>query len=352
MSRASKFLIPVLALLLMGQGCIGGGGGSATDGGVFKTADAGETWVQMNVIPSARGIGSISGADVRVIAADPTDKSVMYIGTAANGLLYTEDSASSWRQPRTLGLLDGPVRDVDVDPTDPCTVYVVKQQRLYKTTDCLRTFDSETYVETRASVFVRRVSVDWFNPQVVWIGLSNGDVYKSSDAGKNWQKNHNFKSAISEILISQTDSRAVLVATEKNGFQKTVDGGDTWEEIKGGIESLRNANQVNAMVQTENSDTVLAATTYGILRSNDFGSTWEALKLLTSPGQVTILTLAVAPKNANRIYYAAGSTFYATMDGGVSWNTNKIPTTRIPNTMLIDPDEPSVLYIGVVQLQQ
>lgn len=354
MSSTTKLFIPLLALILVGQGCFSLGGKTVTagDGGVFKTGDAGDSWAQVNVIPGAKGIGTISGANIRTMEIDPQDKSVMYIGTLENGLLYTEDTAVTWQQPRTAALKSGPINDIEVDPNNVCTVYVAKQQRLYKTENCARSFDSETYVETRSSVFIRRIAVDWFNPDVVWIGLSNGDVFKSEDGGNTWQNKLSTRRAITEILINNSDSRSVLVSTDRKGFYKTTDSGENWEQLEEGIKALKNADMVHEMVQTSNSDTLIAATDYGLIRSNDFGNTWEALKLLTAPGQVDIKALAIAPDNANRVYYSASATFYASADGGSTWTTHSVPTTRAVEAMLIDPNDPSVLYIGVVAAQK
>jgi hypothetical protein len=57
------------------------------------------------------------------------------------------------------------------------------------------------------------------------------------------------------------------------------------------------------------------------------------------------------PADANEIMYAAGSTFYLSVDGGAKWTTSKIPTARVPQAMLYDPSAEAV-YLGVAALEE
>jgi len=62
--------------------------------------------------------------------------------------------------------------------------------------------------------------------------------------------------------------------------------------------------------------------------------------------------VGVSATDGNDLYYAALSTFYVSTDGGVTWKTAKIPTTRIPEAMLIDPKAPNVVYLGVAATEK
>ncbi|MBI4713822.1 hypothetical protein HY771_01390 [Candidatus Uhrbacteria bacterium] len=338
-------------IILLGAGCsqLGGKGSKAPDGGVFKTTDAGKTWATANVVPTAQGIGTLATTNVINMEMDPQDNGVFYLGTRESGVLYSDDIAASWRLPRQVALRDGVVFEVQVDPFDRCTVYIAKGSRLYKTTDCLRTIDDETYVETRAGVNVVRIALDWYTQGTIWIGLSNGDVLKSIDAGKTWKSVLKLGKEVSQILISNKDSRQIIVASYTLGFQRTSDGGDHWEKYDGDTARLTGTQIVYGLVQNKDASVTLATTKYGILRSMDFGLTWEPLKLLTSPSQVIIRAVGISPKDSNTIYYAVNSTFFTSTDSGKTWQTQKFPSTRIPRTMIVDPKDPAVVYVGVAE---
>ncbi len=346
-------LISLISILsLTGAGCFGSNKSAGTDGGVFRTVDAGAAFVQQSVIVSSKGVGSIGAANVVTLAMDPGDSRTVYAGTLANGLLYSLDAAESWQQPREAGLREGTVSAVAADPADACTLYVAKSQRLYKTTDCMRSFNPDAYVETRAGVTVSKIAVDWYDSKIVWIGLSNGDVLRSDDAAATWRTSVTGGETVTALVVDNADSRAVLVGTDGEGFFKTVDSGVTWTQVKDGLKEWRNASKVSALSQTKDGSVLIAASGYGLLRSKDFGSTWEALQLLTSPGQVSIRSAVVDPNSADVIVYPAGSTFYRSVDGGAKWTTSKIPSVRTPMALLPDPTNASVLYLGVATLEK
>ncbi len=344
--------LPVLLLLvtLLGAGCPSLGGGTkakVADGGVFKTADAGKTWTQVSAVPTVQGMGTLGTSNVISMEADPKDKFFLYVTTRDNGMLYSEDGAISWRLPRQAALRDGTIQGVEVDPSDSCTVYIAKGARLYKTSDCMRTFDDEVYVESRGGIRIQQIALDWYAKETVWMGLSNGDVLKSTDGGKSWKTMLKINKEISEILMSQKDSRVMLISTFDSGVQRTTDGGDHWEKLEGVFTEFPNASRVYGITQTKDGSVMLAATQHGLLRSKDLGSSWESMNLLTSPGQLTIRAAGIAPKDPNVIYYATPSTFYRTSDGGQTWQTQKFPSSRVPRALLVDQDDASVLYVGV-----
>lgn len=352
-----KRIFPVLLLIvLLGAGCPGLGGKGAkskvADGGIYKTADAGKTWTQVSAVPTAQGMGTLVTSDVISMEQDAKDKFFLYAATRDNGFVYSEDGALSWRLPRQLTLRDGTISAIEVDPSDSCRVFIAKGSRLYKSTDCMRTFDDEAYVESRGGIRVMRLALDWYTKGTIWMGLSNGDVLKSSDDGKSWKSVLKVNEEISEIFMSQKDSRVMLISTFGAGIQRTTDGGDHWEKLEGAFLELSNAQNVHDLTQTKDGSVMIAATEYGLLRSLDLGSSWEPLTLLTSPGQITIRAVGVAPKDPNVIFYATPGTFYRSADGGKTWQTQKFPSFRVPRALIVDQDDNSVLYVGVATATQ
>lgn len=354
--RVPKLVLIASAFALTGAGCLGFGGGNSAapsnDGGVYKTLNAGVDWTQQTAVPSARGVGTIAGTSVFSFAMDPEDNEVIYLGTRENGLLYTVDAAGSWHQPRLEALQEGRINAVAIDPTNTCTMFAAKDKRLYKTEDCLRSFNTEAYVETREEVQIARVAVDWFNADVVWLGLSNGDILKSEDGAETWRSVNTLRTSITGILVNNTDSRQVLVSTADRGFYKTVDGGANWVQLEDQLKDFRDADNVTRLIQDKTGGTVLAASEYGLLRSLDFGDTWEAIPLLTQPGQVEIKALGMDPENPEHIYYAASSTFYSTTTGGAPWATQRMPSTREPIHLIVDPADPNIVYLGVATVEE
>ncbi len=341
-----KKILPLLFLfVLLGAGCgTGAKKSTGSDGGVFKTVNSGTVWTQSSSVPTAKGIGTLTTANILTLSMDPEDASFLYAGTREDGFLYSDDAGASWHQPKDAALSTGFISAIKVDPKNVCTVYVAKGPRLYKSMNCMRTFQNDAYLESRSNVSVTRIAVDWFDPKTVWIGLSNGDVQKSTDSGKTWSNSMHAKDQIISIIVNQKDSRKILVATATNGMRKTEDGGATWTDVSD--HTLPGAISVHDLVQSKDSGAVIAVTAYGLIRSKDFGTTWEQIKLVTAPGQVNIQTMGMDVAKPDVLYYATAATFYKSADGGLTWQTEKFPSTRLPRAILVDPTDSSVVYVG------
>ena len=345
-----KKLFPLfLLLVLMGAGCTAGGSTIAkqADGGVLKTSDAGKTWIFASLVPTPKGVGTLTTANVINMVMDPEDHSTLYVGTREDGFLYTNDAGASWHQPINKDLSTGTIADIQVDPKNVCTVYVAKGAQLYKTTDCMRSFQSDLYTEARPNITITRIAVDWFTPQNIWLGLSNGDLLKSTDGGTHWSTSLSVKDVITKLVINPVDSRIMLVATATHGMEKTGDGGATWADLSSSFQGFSGGKVIYDVQQTSSGNMLIAATQFGLLRSGDYGLTWSPIKLVTSPGQVVIRSVGIDASNGDQIYYATSSTFYRSTDGGVTWQTGKLPSTRVPRTLIVDPNNNTVLYVGV-----
>ncbi len=355
MRRSLAFLPLVSLLVLTGQGCTSFGASKTAgtnDGGVYRTGNAGDSWSQLVALPTAKGVGSLAGANVVALEADPQDPLVFYVGTRENGLAYTVDAGASWQRPRLEALRDGLITDVEVDPKATCTAYVVRGQRLYKTVDCARSFDQDVFVETRANVQISDLALDWYNPKVLWMGETNGDVQKSEDGGKTWRRALENRSSVTSIMVGAGDSRVVLVGTKGAGIYRTSDAGATWVQIKEELKKTRGADTVLALAQDAKGKAYVAASNYGLMRSVDAGVTWEPLQLLTAAEQVQIRALAVGPEKPDTIAYAVGGTFYRSVDGGKNWTTHKLPSTREPLRLLPDLSSADAYFVGFAAAQK
>ncbi|PJA47439.1 hypothetical protein CO172_01420 [Candidatus Uhrbacteria bacterium CG_4_9_14_3_um_filter_36_7] len=342
--QRSIFLIPIIFLFL-GAGCLPTKQ-TGRDGGIFKSTDQGKTWNQSALFPSIKGVGNLGGADIETMIMDPSDNLVFYIGTKEDGLFYSYDGANSWQRPRDTNLTSGFIPSVAVDTKNVCTVYVLKNQYVYKTIDCGRSFE-RIYDEVRSKVVPTKIAVDWYNPSHVYLGLSNGDVLKSTNEGRAWTQILTAKKEIVEIIISHADSRKVLIGTKSEGFFVSLDAGQTWKSLEQDLEPFKNADMVYDVSQNMTGSVMVAATGFGLLRSQDQGQSWEQIKLVTSPGQVIIRSVAIDPKNEKILYYVSGSTFYKTIDAGITWDTRKLPSTRSVSSMIIDTKDSSMIYLGM-----
>lgn len=345
----------LLALVLMGQGCGGGGQKQAAgpDGGIFRTADRGAVWTQLKTLNLGPKQGSIANVGIATLAIDPQDTKAVYAGTEQNGVIYSLDGGDSWAPAE--GLTTGRVPAVAVDPKDKCTIYATRGNQIFKTTNCSRDW-SAVYFDPRNVVFTS-LAIDWFNPKVLYAGTSDGDIFKSENAGEAWRSSQRVDGyRINMLTIDPRDSRIIFVATDKAGLYKTTDGGATWTQIRKELKDFDGANRANmVLIDPSVENRVYTVSKYGILQSNDGGSTWTALKLPTPSGTVDMKAFAVHPKDSKELVYATDSAVIWSSDGGQTWTPKKLPTARGASTILYDPavkDKQATVYLGTLPLKE
>lgn len=350
--RLLSLSVAALSLSLMGAGCFGGGSAAkAATGGMYTSLDAGRTWVAKNTLVTLPTPSSISSTDVLSITFDPQDDTAVYLGTKANGLFYSLDGGEGWMRPEEELAKNGAVLDIAIHPTEVCTWFVLKVDRLLKTETCGRTFATETYVETRSDERLTALALDWYNPRIVWIGTSAGDVIRSVDGGATWASVFTGRDQIQDVLISNADSRIILAATARNGYIRSSDGGATWTDFEDALDAFKSSNRVTGFAQSTNGDTIVLNSDYGLLVSKDQALTWAAIPLVTPPGEVEIYDVAISPHDANVMYYGTNNTLYKSVNGGAGWTTSELPTTRATSVLAVDPAQEAQLWLGLQTIE-
>ena len=192
------------------------------------------------------------------------------------------------------------------------------------------------------------MAVDFYDNLIVYAGNTVGDILKSGDGGIHWQVIKRFDSKIFKIMIDPSDSRIIYVATSSKGIFKTIDSGANWLDINDGLKPYSGAFEYRSLIfNPSESNSLILAAKYGLIKTNDGGQTWEALQLITPPATTDIFAVAVSPENSKEMYYTTSTTFYKTIDGGQNWITKRLPTLAIPSSIIINPNYPGVMYMGI-----
>ncbi len=359
--RLALFLVPVV-LLFTGAQCISFSGTSSanSDGGVFKSIDASDHWVAKNAIPSVSGTPrSMSGVNVLDMVVDPEDPNAFVIGTRENGLFYSFDAGETWNQSAVLAKVG--INSVAIDPRDKCTIYAAAAGgKIVRSTDCFRTFD-EVYRDAAVpQAQITDLQIDTFNPNRIFAATTRGVLLRSDTAGRTWSVAWNFghesgNGSIMQLVMNPRDSRELYVGLTYQGLWKSSDGGVSWVDLTPKLRALAKVDSYPidfrgmAISPAAPRTLIILDGQFGMLRTTDAGDTWNQVKLLTEPGNVTLQALGVSPQSEKVIYYGTASTFYRTVDGGATWETNRMPTTRVPSVLLVDEKDAKKVYMGVLK---
>lgn len=334
------------------------------DSSVFLSLDGGNTWQETTKLADSSSAKNISNLNVSLMTFDPQDNMAVYLGSYKNGLYYTYNVGRyGWIKAEDLP--NGLVADIKVDSKNKCIVYTAIANRLYKSEDCSRSF-KQVYFDNNLEVIVKAIAIDHYNSNNIYIGTSRGEIIKSMDAGLTWRTIYRLDDGISQIILSPLDSRLAFVGTMKNRIYSFNVGSNgptqDQEEIERNF-AVSNWQDLNAVLKDYNlgrtfRDFVVSgdglmfiATNQALLRSPDNGITWEKLGIIQPEKEAVINALAVDKQNSNNIYYVTNTTFFRSSDGGKTWATKKLPTTRAGSALLVDHRNPNILYLGTANLK-
>ncbi len=326
---------------------------SSDFGGIFRSVDKGETFLQKSLLATPLdSLQSIGNVSVTTMEADPQDSSALYIGTSNSGLYYSYDMASSWQKARALG--DMAIHSLEVSPDNKCRVYATSYNKIFMSKDCNRTY-KEIYNDPRSGVVFKELIIDPIVPARIYAATSYGDVLRSEDSGTTWMNIYNLGSEILDMEIPRDNTDTMYVATKK-ALLKTTNRGVNWVNIGNDFDKLAESGGSTdikkvLVIDGKNGNSIMVLTEKNILRTNNGGSNWDNLKLVTPPGKVDLYSFAVNPKNEKEIYYATATSFVKSVDGGANWKSVVLPSSRLPYHMLVNPEDPNIIYLGMWQIE-
>ncbi len=165
------------------------------------------------------------------------------------------------------------------------------------------------------------------NHNTYWAGTASGGIWVTTDNGSNWTclTNNLDALAVSDIVIptDYTTTNTIYIATgDKDhwdnrsiGVLKSTDGGSTWNPT--GISyTLADNKMVNRILLDPNNNQILiAATTNGVLKTTNGGSTWNTLLTTTN-----FIDMEYKPGDFNTLYGSTtNGTIYVSSNGGSNW---------------------------------
>ena len=322
----------------------------STGGGVFKTTDYGESW--LNVSDGYFETGSIGA-----IRAAPSNGDVVWVSTGSDGfrsnvitglgVYRSTDAGETWR---FLGLRDiGNTGAIEVHPRNPDVAYVAAighpfgpnpERGVFRTRDGGETWDHVLFISD--STGINDVEIDPSNPDVIYAaswrgerrpwtiisGSYEGGIYKSTDGGDNWRKLAGGLPTGGDVLfgkmdlaLSPTDPNvvyALIEATEPHdGLYRSSDGGATWEHVSSENNLLgRPFYYTNVDVDPTNPD-IVWVNNLALWKSTNAGSSWQ--RVGTPHGDNH--DIWIDPDNTDLMVQGNDGGANVTRDGGRTWST-------------------------------
>lgn len=310
---------------------------------------------------------------VNVVAYDPNDNNVLWLGAASGGLWKSIDGGQSWVSLSNDFRMMG-ISDIVVDPEDSDVVYIATGDRdagdtytygIFKSLDGGNTWTKTNFPNADR---ITRVLLNPENSQQLYAS-TNGGIYKTNDGGNNWDYILS-GSYIREMEFKPGDFNTVY-ATKYSysggsfSFFRTGDGIHFSKVPVSGISE--DVSRVSIGVTPDNPEIVYLCA--GINKSgwdeNDFDGIFKSLDSgLTFSKVVSDIppelgsqswydwTFAVSPDNSDELF-AGGVRFYRSTDGGVNWdlssnwdNPNNNDHFHVDHHYAGFQPETNVLFVG------
>ena len=120
------------------------------------------------------------------------------------------------------------------------------------------------------------------------------------------------------------------------------------KDMNDAIKKMKVGSDVRDVVLIKDSpEIIFLATNSGIVKSSDKGESWKKIQLISPGKKANINAIAVNPAMTDEIFYVTNTTFNRSVDGGQNWTPLKLPTTRAGKMLIIDPQKPNIIYMGV-----
>ncbi|CAL2077342.1 T9SS type A sorting domain-containing protein [Tenacibaculum sp. 190524A02b] len=197
---------------------------------------------------------------------------------------------------------------------------------------------------------VNAIAVDPNNSNTYYVGSPAGGIWKSTDAGLNWQPLTDYlpQIGVSGIAIHPTNSNIIYIATGDDdandsysvGVWKSTDGGTTWNNTGAISGNPRSMNEI--YINPDNPETILVATSKGVQKTTNGGNTWNRVL------NANVLDLKMKPGNPNVWYAVTKDKFYKSTDGGNSFTQKTITGLSNSSRLTMDVTKANANYIYIV----
>jgi photosystem II stability/assembly factor-like uncharacterized protein len=322
------------------------------NGGVWKTTDAGRTWVP---IFDGQPTGSIGA-----LAVAPSNPDIIYVGSGeglrrpdlstGDGIYKSSDAGNTWKH---LGLRDGQqITNILIDPQNPDRVFVAvlghpygpnSERGVFRSTDGGESWQRILHKDDDTGA--TDLAFDPKNPQTLYADMwssrrppwttggplegHTGGLFKSSDGGETWNPLSKGLPTNAQGLgrigfgISPSNPNRIYAlvdaAPEVGGLYRSDDAGESWQRVNHEDRIWgRGFDFAWVRVAPDNPDIIYICNT-STYRSTDAGTSFTAIK--GAPGGDDYHTVWINPENPRIILLASDQGATITVNGGDTWSS-------------------------------
>ncbi len=318
----------------------------STGGGVWRTRDGGNTYENIT--------DKYFGGTIGAVAVAPSDPNVIYAGEGEQtlrgntssgwGVWKSTDAGKTWMH---IGLNDSKhISRIRIHPTNPDIVYIAalgnlwkpnEMRGIYKSIDGGKSWNKILYVNDHAGI--ADLIMDPNNPRILyastWNMTRNGwrmdsggpdcHIWKSTDSGDHWEKITNHKGlpkgtlGIIGLAVSPVNSERIFaqIEAEDGGLFRSDDAGLTWTKMNDDRGMRQRAWYYTRIYADTKNEDIVYICNVDFFRSKDGGKTFTTIE--TPHGDHH--DLWIDPEDNQRMIIADDGGAQISTDGGTNWST-------------------------------
>ena len=331
-----------------------------------------------------RSIGpALMSGRIADIAVDPEEMNTWYVGVGSGGVWKTANAGTTWK-----AIFDKygsySIGCVTVDPSNRNTVWVGTGENvggrhvgfgdgIYRSVDGGKSFVN---MGLKASEHISKIVVHPQHSHLIYVAVqgplwsAGGErgLYRSSDGGKTWEQilAKGEYTGVTDVVLDPKNPSVLYAATHQRhrtvwalvnggpetGIHKSVDGGKTWRELKGGLPG-GDKGKIGLAISQQDSRVIYATIELpgrkgGFWRSADGGESWDKRSdyLGGGTGPHYYQELYADPHRFD-VLYQANVSLGRSQDGGKTWNSVESGAKHVDNhAVAFHPSDPDFILVG------
>lgn len=198
---------------------------------------------------------------------------------------------------------------------------------------------------------VQAIRVSPTNTNNFYVGTAAGGFWMTNNGGASYTTttDHFGSCGVSDIAINPLNTNILYISTgDKDagdtyatGVMKSLNGGQTWTTTGLSWQVSQQRRIYRLLINPQNPNTLIAATSVGMYRSLDAGNTWS----LTVNGG--FVDAEYKPGDTTTVYAVTAGSFMRSLNGGASFANVTITNTLSSNrlSLAVTPANNSYVYI-------
>ena len=275
---------------------------AATDEGVFRSTDNGDTWTL------------IGSSDIEEFSSLTIDSSGHIFAGTGDGVYRSEDNGDTWT---LIGLAGYEIDEIAINSSDHIFAGA-EHHGILRSTD-----NGDTWTKINNGLPDIRVHSLAINTSGhIFAGTQGEGVFRSTNNGDSWTQ-----TGLTDVIAwcLAINSSGHIFAGTTDGVYRSIDSGDTWTQI--GLDKVK-ALSINY------GDTIFAGTiNSGVFYSNDNGNTWiqinNGLPLYPFVWSLVINSNNTIFAGTNWDIFPACYDLFCSTDDGDTWMLLDIPGVYI-----------------------